>query len=246
MRKGTPGSCNRESVFELALHHPLASFLAGFRFLTILPVSWMSHTDGHFFKASLLWFPTIGAVIGLLAATVSWLVAGLLPSPVLAFSGILVLAALSGCLHLDGLADSCDGLLSSRPRQRALEIMRDSHAGVMGVIALLFVLLGKFAALSSMPQEEMGMALFIMPVAGRTAIVMMMAILPYARTGDGLGKLVYSGESRRIALSGLIFFSAYYKLLVFIINSCNIAPCHAGNDCSFLPVVLSQTWWCNW
>ncbi len=219
MKNGSPGNCNQESAFGLALYHPLASFLAGFRFLTILPVSWMSNTDGRFFKASLLWFPAIGAVIGLLAAMLIWFVSGLLPSSVLAFFGILVLAALSGCLHLDGLADSCDGLLSSRPRGRALEIMRDSHAGVMGVIALVFILLGKYAALSSMPKEDMAMILFIMPVAGRTAIVLMMAVLPYARTGDGLGKLFYSGESRGIALSSLIFFLIITSLLYSLVTA---------------------------
>ncbi len=222
MSQAASGGDSRESALGLALYHPLASFLAGFRFLTILPVSWLSHTDGRFFKASLLWFPAIGAVIGLLTAVTVSLLSSLLPASLQTVLGLVLLASISGCLHLDGLADSCDGLLSSRPRKRALEIMRDSHAGVMGVIALFFVLLGKYAALSSMPQNEIVSVLFLMPVAGRVAIILMMATLPYAREGDGLGRLFYSTESRKIALMGLFFFLIitviFFSLLTTLIT----------------------------
>jgi adenosylcobinamide-GDP ribazoletransferase len=194
-----------ESSLALAMYHPLASLLAGLRFLTILPVSWKSHKDGRFFKASLIWFPCIGLFIGALSGLSISFFIEILPGSLSAVFGLVLLAGISGCLHLDGLADSGDGLLSSRPRDRALDIMRDSNIGAMGVIALFFVLLGKYAALSTLSSTMMLQALLLMPMAGRTAIVMSMAILPYARTGDGLGALFYSTESRRIAILGLFF-----------------------------------------
>lgn len=194
-----------ESSLNLALYHPLASLLAGLRFLTILPVSWKSNSDGRFFKASLVWFPFLGLFIGALTALCVSFFAGIMPTSLSAVFGMVLLAGISGCLHLDGLADSCDGLLSSRPRDRALEIMRDSHIGAMGVIALLFVLLGKYAALSALSTPMMLQAFVLMPMAGRTAILISMAILPYARSGDGLGLLFYSGDSRRIAALGVLF-----------------------------------------
>ena len=194
-----------KSSLNLAFYHPLASLLAGLRFLTILPVSWKNKKDGRFFKASLIWFPFLGLFIGAITAlSVSW-IDGILPGSVSAVFGMVLLAGISGCLHLDGLADSFDGLLSSRPRARALEIMRDSHIGAMGVIALFFVLLGKYAALSTLSSSVMLQALLLMPMAGRTAIVVSMAILPYARSGEGLGLLFYSGDSRRIAVLGALF-----------------------------------------
>ncbi len=194
---------NRQAWAPDALKFPLASFLAALRFLTIVPLSWRCEQDGRFFVASLAWFPVIGLLIGLVCAT---LISGLLPffpSPVLAMAALVLLAAVSGCLHLDGLADSGDGLLSARPRERILEIMRDSHTGAMGVIALIVVLLGKYAALSSLGAPTLLTTLIVMPLAGRCAIVLTMACLPYAREGEGLGRLFYSPSSRWAALWAL-------------------------------------------
>ena len=50
---------------------------------------------------------------------------------------VIVLLGFSGCLHLDGLSDTADGFFSSRRRERILEIMKDSHTGAMGVIAIV-------------------------------------------------------------------------------------------------------------
>ena len=103
---------------------------------------------------------------------------------------VLLLAGFSGCLHLDGLSDTADGLLSSRPRGQMLEIMHDSHAGAMGIMALVFALLAKFAALASLPAALLAPAVLLMPLAGRCAIVVHMALLPYARP-SGLGAVFY-------------------------------------------------------
>jgi adenosylcobinamide-GDP ribazoletransferase len=101
---------------------------------------------------------------------------------------VIVLMAFSGCLHLDGLSDTADGVLSSRSRERMLEIMRDSHTGAMGVIAIVCVVLVKFAALASIPSGLLWRAALLMPLAGRAAIVIHMVLLPYVRP-EGLGKV---------------------------------------------------------
>ncbi len=205
-----------------ALFNPLSSFLAGFRFLTIMPVYWRSEEDVDFFQSSLVWFPFIGLLIGSVTVLISCLFINILPPSLSAVFAMILLAGISGCLHLDGLADSGDGLLSSRPRERALIIMRDSHTGAMGMIAVVFVLLGKYAALSSLAGSTFLAAVFLIPIAGRTAILLIMAILPYARSGDGLGKLFYSTDSRKVAVLGLIFcviITAFvsFKYVLFII-----------------------------
>lgn len=194
-----------ENVFSLLLYHPLATFMAAFRFLTIVPVSWKNDQDGRFFKASLLLFPCIGLLIGMLCYGVTMACASFLPLQLSVLLGMLIMAGISGFLHLDGVADSCDGLLSSRPRERALEIMRDSQSGAMGVIGLIFILLAKFVALNTLPMDMLLKALILMPLMGRTAIVLSMAILPYARKGDGLGLLFYSPSSGQIAVFGGVF-----------------------------------------
>jgi adenosylcobinamide-GDP ribazoletransferase len=190
-----------------ALRHPLAGFLAALRFLTIVPLTWRCEQDGRFFTAALAWFPVIGLLIGGVTAACIYCLTPFFPPQVLAVAAIVLLAAASGCLHLDGLADSGDGLLSARSRERILEIMRDSHSGVMGMIAIVVALLGKFAALSSLDASFLLPTLIAMPIAGRCAILLSMAFLPYAREGEGLGLLFYSSSTRLAALWALVFLT---------------------------------------
>ena len=96
----------------------------------------------------------------------------------------------SGCLHLDGLSDTADGFLSSRTRERILEILKDSHVGAMGMIAVVCVLLAKFAALASIEPSLVWAAALLMPLCGRCAMVVFMALLPYVRP-SGLGTIFY-------------------------------------------------------
>ena len=178
----------------------LAPLLAALRFLTVLPIRRGAEFDGMHFQAGLFFFPVIGLGVGLVTLLAAALVGRILPPSLTALAGIVVLVAISGCLHLDGLADSADGMLSSRPRTEKLVIMHDSRIGAMGVIAIVIVLLGKYAALSTAPTAQLAAMLLLMPVAGRCAIVVTMALLPYARPEGGLGLLFYSNNTRRAAL----------------------------------------------
>lgn len=189
------------------MRSPLAGFLAALRFLTIVPLSWRCEQYGDFFGAALAWFPVIGLLIGFVAAAFIACLLPFFPPPVIAVAAIIALGGISGCLHLDGLADSADGLLSARSRDRILEIMRDSRTGAMGVIAIVMVLLGKFATLSSLDGGKLISTLVAMPLAGRCAIVVTMACLPYAREGEGLGRLFYSPATRLTALWSLVFLA---------------------------------------
>jgi adenosylcobinamide-GDP ribazoletransferase len=195
-----------------------AAFLAAFRFLTIIPVKWKTERDGEYFTSSLIYFPIIGIIIGLLAWLLTVICQLFFPQPVAAVIVVSYLAFISGCLHLDGLSDSGDGMLSSRPRERALEIMKDSRVGAMGVIVTIFVLLGKYSALTSMDGQLLGPAVFFMPIAGRVAILFFMAALPYARQEGGLGLLFYTSSVKRTALSGLAILTIL--LAAFALSHC--------------------------
>jgi len=163
----------------------MKSILAAVQFLTILPV-WIK-TDERNLGRSIPWFPLAGLCIGAGAALV-YGCAIRLNVPVMgsAVLGIAVLAILSGGLHLDGLADSADGLFSHRSRERILEIMRDSRIGTMGVLALFFVLAMKTAALAAMVPSLAVRALMLAPVAARAAVSLSLVIFPYARLEGGL------------------------------------------------------------
>jgi adenosylcobinamide-GDP ribazoletransferase len=144
----------------------------------------------------------LGALAAL-AAKVFFFLFSSLPAAVLS---TFVLLAFSGGLHLDGLADTADGFFSARTKERILEIMKDSNIGTMGAIALIIILLLKISCLASLDKQVLP-AVFLMPLAGRTAILLLMALLPYARP-EGLGSLFavyfYTGRGKLIALAGLI------------------------------------------
>ncbi|HEB50939.1 MAG TPA: adenosylcobinamide-GDP ribazoletransferase [Desulfobulbus sp.] len=184
------------------------SFVAALRFLTILPIPGAMGTESGDLAASTPCFPLVGLLIGLCSVPAAWLFVALLPPAVAALPIITLLFAFSGGLHLDGLADTADGLFSARPREEMLAIMRDSRIGAMGVIALVILLLLKAASLASMDPDRLLAAVLLMPVAGRCAILVMMAVLPYARPEGGLGTLFYTRRSRLTGLWGGVFFLA--------------------------------------
>ena len=177
----------------------MRSLLAAFQFMTVLPVK-IALDEGDF-ELSPKWFPLVGLTVGALAALLDGALA------FLGFSGslrsiltIAFLAALSGGLHLDGLADSADGFLSARSRERVLEIMRDSRIGTMGVLALFFVLAVKVSALTELSGTLRWKALLFAPLAGRSVQLITLALIPYARQEGGLASLFLRGNTTRIAL----------------------------------------------
>ena len=173
--------------------------LAAWRFLTVIPVPGAWGTAEEDLARSVPWFPVIGLLLGIAAATLSYGLALVAPPLVVAAAMVVVLLSFSGGLHMDGLADTADGFFSSRSRERILEIMKDSHTGAMGAIAIVCVLLLKFAALASLPAARLWPAVLLMPLAGRSALVMHMALLPYARP-SGLGAIFYRQNARGTAL----------------------------------------------
>ena len=131
-----------------------------FGLMTTLPVKlpddWSPGDSGR----AAIWFPLVGLVVGALT-WLAWKGAMLIFPPLVA--GIITLVAwvaLTGGLHLDGLADCCDGLLASVPTERRLEIMKDPHLGAFGVIGLTLVLLLKAATLATLtPATSFGILL---------------------------------------------------------------------------------------
>jgi len=173
-------------------------FFSALRFLTPTPVpeSWAGGEKE--LSRSSYYFPIVGLMAGGVAAAVCFGLDRVLPP--LASSAILVclLIAVSRALHMDGLADTADGLLSSRPREQILEIMRDSRTGAMGVVAVVCVILLKTALFASVaPDDTRWKIALLMPVAGRCAMVATMAVFRYARPEGGLATVFAVNGARR-------------------------------------------------
>lgn len=147
---------------------------------------------------TLRWFPVVGAAVGAVVGTVWW-GAGRLWSPLVAATlAVGADLALTGLLHVDGLADSADGLLPPRSRARRLEIMAQPDIGAFGVAVVVVVLLVRTAALD-------GTGPSILLVAGlwcasRTLMAGAVVVLPYARGEGGLaGAFRHSSPGGSIA-----------------------------------------------
>jgi adenosylcobinamide-GDP ribazoletransferase len=152
-------------------------------FLTRLPVS-----GGALSARSALWFPLVGAAVGAAVGGTVVALAEVLPPMLAAVLAVALELALTGALHVDGLADSADGL-GGRDRERALAIMRDHALGAYGASALVIVLLAKTVALA-----EQGEVLAVIAAYGvsRAAALPLAASLPYARpagAGQALDRL---------------------------------------------------------
>ncbi|MEM6499792.1 MAG: adenosylcobinamide-GDP ribazoletransferase, partial [Pseudomonadota bacterium] len=125
-----------------------------FGFLTRLPMPAYHVREDRKLGEAFWAFPLAGLVVGAVAGTALWLClwAGL-DKVVAAVMALAVLALLTGAMHEDGLADFWDGLGGGRTSERKLEIMRDSHIGTYGVLALLLCYLALIALLSELTQR---------------------------------------------------------------------------------------------
>lgn len=160
--------------------------IAAIQFLTICPFVARVRCCERDLGRSVPLFPLVGILLGAVVAALSCGVNVLFPALLASVLVVVALIGVSGGLHMDGLADTADGFFSSRPRERILEIMKDSHTGAMGVIAIVCVICLKIAALASVPTGLWWPTIFLMPLAGRCALVIHLAVLPYARAGGGL------------------------------------------------------------
>ncbi len=190
--------------------------LAAIRFLTIVPVPGVWGTAESDLAGSVPFFPLVGLLLGTVAAALAWGIVRVAPPMVVAAVVMVAMMSFSGCLHLDGLSDTADGFLSGRRRERILEIMKDSHVGPMGMIAVVCVLLLKFAALASLASLDaanLWRVVLLMPLAGRAAICLHLALLPCARP-SGLGAVFCQKRHPWAALWALaVLMGVAYLLL---------------------------------
>lgn len=167
-------------------------FWAMLSFISRLPVParWSQGLDFEHYSRGIVMFPLIGVVLGGLTGLVFMALQPWGGTPLAALFAVLTLALLTGGFHLDGLADTCDGIFSARRRERMLEIMRDSRLGTHGGLALIFVLLAKVLVVSELALRGTPMlaALAAACVAGRGSAVLLMYRHRYARE-EGLGNV---------------------------------------------------------
>ena len=184
-----------------------------FGFLTVYPLrasdTWTPETLG----SSMVYYPLVGTFIGLALWGLAVLLNVLFLPPIVS---VLLLAGsllVTGGLHLDGLADTVDGLSGSYNREDALRIFKDPHVGSMAVAGVVVVLLVKYACFNALAHEALGPVLVVMATLSRYAMVQMACFSPYARPTGGLGEPFVRGirpehhlEALCLALGSVLLF----------------------------------------
>jgi adenosylcobinamide-GDP ribazoletransferase len=135
-------------------------------------------------SATLRWFPVAGLLIGAAVGCLWWLTGQAWSAGVAAALAVLADLVLTGMLHLDGLADSADGLLPHLPRERRLLVMGEPGVGAFAVVAIAAVLLLRWSALASHAPDVLLVA--ALWCASRSLMAASVGSLPYARAEGGL------------------------------------------------------------
>jgi adenosylcobinamide-GDP ribazoletransferase len=163
------------------------------------------------------WFPAVGLIIGGILALLYWLLSFILPSAVVNALLIAALVLVTGAMHLDGLADTCDGLAGHRPVEARWQVMRDSRTGAFVVVGIVLLLLAKYALFNKMPSLWMLPTLIFMPMASRWAMVYAIFAFPYARP-EGLGT-VYKQATRwpQFTIATLIMLVVVAAIFPFLL-----------------------------
>lgn len=185
----------------------LMPFRIALQFLTRIPAGVTDYRVEHL-RQSVYWYAAVGSVMGLIlwaAQTLflqifSW-DADLIVSVLL----LLVWVALTGALHLDGLADTADAWLGGQgDREKSLRIMKDPQSGPAGVVAIVMVLLLKFSVILYLQQHQEFAYLLVVPVAARALVPLLFFTTPYVRA-EGLGSPFSEGLEFIKIIPGIVF-----------------------------------------
>lgn len=178
--------------------------LAAVMFLTRLRVP-AAACRGDLGRA-MVWFPIVGAALGLCGAAVAYVASGVaaVPSTLTALLLVSLAAWVTGAIHLDGLADAADGLGAGRDGDAALRIMRDPHVGSFGVVTLMLVMSTKVAALSVLLERGTHAAVLVAaPALARWTVAPLGLWLPCARPG-GLGEAITRSATGPAAVAATV------------------------------------------
>lgn len=159
----------------------MTRFVTALRYLTIIPIPGVApaHRPPG---AAAAWFPAVGLAIGAVLVVVDRVSTALFAPLLATLLTMTVWKALTGGLHLDGLADCLDGM-SGGNADRRLAIMRDSRIGSFGAVGLILFLLLELATISGIEGSARWRALLVAPVVGRAVPAVLARLFAPVATG---------------------------------------------------------------
>jgi len=193
----------------------MSSFPIAWQFLTILP--WgknFREITPRLLGQSMAFYPVVGLLLGLILWVAYWIFSLVFPRTLSDGLILILLVLLTGALHLDGLADTLDGLAGGKSPEERLQIMKDHRVGAFGVIGLISVLGIKFLALNSLPGDAVARALAMALILSRWSMVQLTYLAPYARREGGLG-LAFKENVRKREMAIATTLSLILSLVLY-------------------------------
>ncbi len=200
--------------------------IVAFGFLTRVPMPQVV-ADTDDFAAAIRWYPVVGACIGMVVAGAGWIGAQIDPWTG-ALSALTIWVAITGALHLDGLADLADGLGAAHGnRDRLIAVMADPHIGSFGVVMIALQLLAKLVLLHAVSAQGWAVVI-VVPMLARMGPLCWARWVPLLREG-GLGGMV----AGKIRVHDLVFWGC--------VTGCLGGPVHAVAGAPALIALFG--WW---
>ena len=199
--------------------------IIAFQLLTRIPTPQISHITPKQLGTSLLFYPLVGSVIGVVLLLLGWLfstVSTEVTAAILLISWVVI----TGALHIDGLGDSADAWIGGYGNpQRTLELMKDPYCGPAAVSSIVMLMIAKYAALQAVLEDAHYLLLFIAPFLSRTFILLLFLTTPYVRQ-NGMGASLAQHLPTRYAWSIFLVCSVLLLLLLqwngFLILTCAV------------------------
>lgn len=190
----------------------LRLYFVALQFLTIVPSPFSLRYEKEDLGRSMSLFPITGMTLGLVLVGLDSLLTLAFPRSLVDLLLIVVLTVITGALHLDGMADVCDGLAARGGREKFLAVMKDSHTGAVGAVGLALVLLLKYQALVNISADKW-QALLFFPMLARFSQVLLTVGAKRARQ-DGLGSVFIDGAGKmQLIIAAMVTITAGGLLL---------------------------------
>ncbi len=227
---GDHQTVDRCTMLGVAAQRIEQGFQSAVQFLTIIP--WTGRQPFNA-RAALPFYPVCGLGIGVALVVIDALASMIWPRPVVAMIDVVALAVITGALHLDGLADTADGLYGRREREKILSIMKDSRVGAMGLVVVVCCLGLKWVAIANI-SSHYKIWLLIIPAYARASILFGTRFLPYGRSKGGTGH-----DQFHPPMKATEFWSLGLLVPLSLLTSIGFITVNVG----FALIVMAVLWW---
>jgi len=185
-----------------------------FQFLTILPLN-IKRFKEELLAESTIYFPLVGLTLGGFIVGLEYCLSGMLPLQIISILQIAFLALITGGLHLDGFADTIDGIGCPKSPEERMQAMKDSRVGSMGAVALIFLLILKYNSLALISHSLKTYAALIFPLVSRWGMVLAI-FLSSQKSHTGVGHMFQKQiKEKHFIMSSILPF----MLIIYLFQS---------------------------